>query len=237
MNTVMSTPSRSAGARKRPSRRAAVAGQVAEIQRARILGAIVEVAAERGAANVTVAHIVARAGISRRTFYEQFADREACLLAALEEAIGLATTTVIPAYESQSKWRERIRAGLVALLAFLDEEPGLGRLCIVEALGAGDAALARRAQCVSALIAAVDGARKELPQAKQPPPLTGEGVVGAVFAIVHARILARDAAGSGGVKAPPLSALLGELMGVIVLPYLGAAAAQKELHKPAPSPL
>lgn len=245
----MSTPSRSAGARtqrahtqgahggKRPGRRAAVAGQVAEIQRARILGAIVEVAAERGAANVTVAHIVARAGISRRTFYEQFEDREACLLAALEEAIDLASAAVLPAYESQSKWRERIRAGLVALLAFLDEEPGLGRLCIVEALGAGDRALERRAQCVAALIEAVDGARKELPEAKQPPPLTGEGVVGAVFAIVHARILARDAAGANGAKSPPLSALLGELMGVIVLPYLGAAAAQKELHKPAPSPL
>jgi AcrR family transcriptional regulator len=207
---------------------------VAEIQRARILGAIVEVAAERGAANVTVAHIVARAGISRRTFYEQFEDREACLLAALEEAIGLAKATVIPAYKSQSKWRERIRVGLVALLAFLDEEPGLGRLCIVEALGAGDAALERRARCVAALIAAVDGVRKELPAAKQPPPLTGEGVVGAVFAIVPARILARDVAASGAAKAPPLSALLGELMGVIVLPYLGPAAAQKELHKPAP---
>ncbi len=93
------------------------------------------------------------------------------------------------------------------------------------------------------------GPREELPAAKQPPPLTAEGVVGAVFSIVHARILTRDAAagpdaaargkaaargeaGAGG--AVPLTALLGELMGVIVLPYLGPAAAQKELHKPAP---
>jgi AcrR family transcriptional regulator len=49
--------------------------KVSEIQRARILGAMTEVAAERGAANVTVAHVVARSGVSRRTFYELFEDR------------------------------------------------------------------------------------------------------------------------------------------------------------------
>lgn len=211
-----------------------VPGRVSEIQRSRIIGAIVQVAGERGAANVTVAHVVARAGISRRTFYEQFEDREACLLAALEEAIGQAAAAVLPAYESRRHWRERIRAALAALLAFLDEEPGLGRLCVVEALGAGERALERRAQCIAALIAAVDEGRTEMPAGREPPPMTAEGVVGAVFAIVHARILARDAAAAGAAKAPPLSALLGELMGVIVLPYLGPAAAQKELHKPAP---
>jgi AcrR family transcriptional regulator len=219
-------------ARKRSGAEALAPGHVAEIQRLRIIGAMTEVAAEKGAANVTVAHIVARAGISRRTFYEIFEDREAALLAALDEAVGQAAAAVLPAYQGQTRWRERIRAALAALLAFLDEEPGLGRLCVVEALGAGDRALELRARCVAALIHAIDEARAEVPLAKQPPPMTAEGVVGAVFAIVHARILIRDAAGAR--RAPPLCALLGELMGVIVLPYLGPGAAQKELHKPAP---
>jgi AcrR family transcriptional regulator len=206
---------------------------VAAIQRQRILAAITQVAAERGAANVTVAHIVARAGISRRTFYELFADREACLLAALDNAVARAAVSVLPAYEGGGDWRGRIRAGLAALLGFLDEEPGLGRLCVVEALGAGEGALERRAQCLAALIAAVDEGRSQISGAKQPPPMTAEGVVGAVFSIVHARILARDGArGRGGVLA--LTSLLGELMGVIVLPYLGPSAAQKELNRPAP---
>jgi AcrR family transcriptional regulator len=234
--TAVSFRGSSAGARTRPGREAVVSGQVAEIQRSRILGALVQVAGEVGAANVTVAHIVARAGISRRTFYEQFEDREACLLAALDEAVGLASAAVVGAYAG-ARWRERIRAGLAALLGFLDEEPGLGRLCVVEALGAGDAALERRARCVAALIAAVDEARTEIPAAKQPPPLTAEGVVGAVFSIVHARILARDAAAARGASAPPLGALLGELMGVVVLPYFGHSAAQRELRLPAPSSL
>ncbi len=76
---------------------APTSGRVAEIQRQRILGAMAQVAAERGAANVTVAHIVARAGISRRTFYELFEDRETCLVAALDEAIAAAAAVVLPA--------------------------------------------------------------------------------------------------------------------------------------------
>jgi AcrR family transcriptional regulator len=191
-----------------------------------------ECAAERGAANVTVAHIVARAGISRRTFYEIFEDREACLLAALDEAIGQAAAVVVPAYEGERRWRERVRAGLAALLGFLDDEPGLGRLCVVEALGAGEQALERRRRCMAQLIAAVDGGRAEASRARpsaEPPPLTAEGVVGAVFAIVHARILERS-----GRR--PLLDLLGPLMGTIVLPYMGQAAAARELERPVPKP-
>jgi AcrR family transcriptional regulator len=229
--TVLAMPSRNvrAGA-ERPSPEIPAPGRVAEIQRQRIIGAMAEVAAERGAANVTVAHIVARAGISRRTFYEIFEDRETCLLAALDEAVGQAAAVVLPAYRADGGWRERIRGGLGALLAFLEEEPGLGRLCVVEVLGAGDRALERRARYMAGLIAAVDEGCAETKRARSParvlPPMTAEGVVGAVFSIVHARILARETVS--------LTALLNPLMAVIVAPYLGQAAAEKELHKPAP---
>jgi AcrR family transcriptional regulator len=220
--------------RTRPGSEDPAPGRVAEIQRQRILGAITEVAAERGAANVTVAHVVARAGISRRTFYELFEDREACLLAALDEAILEAAAVVLPAYKAAGNWREQIRAGLGALLCFLEQQPGLGRLCVVEALGAGERALERRARCTAALIAAVDLGRGEGRGARQPPPMTAEGVVGAVFSIVHARILLRGVSGGRGGAAAPLTELLSPLMAAIVLPYLGQAAAQKELHKPTP---
>jgi AcrR family transcriptional regulator len=234
VTAVVMTPHNSRAGAKRSGPEVPAPGRVAEIQRLRILGAIVEVAAERGAANVTVAHIVAHAGISRRTFYELFEDRETCLLAALDDAIAEGAAVVLPAYRGQRGWRERIRAGLAALLQFLDEEPGLGRLCVVEALGAGERALERRAQCTAALIAAVDEGRAEVRNGRQPPPMTAEGVVGAVFAIVHARILLKGAPGRRGVAAAPLSELLAPLMAAIVLPYLGQSAAQKELAKPTP---
>jgi AcrR family transcriptional regulator len=175
---------------------------------------------------VTVAHIVARSGVSRRTFYELFADREECFLAALDQAIAHATEMVLPAYEIHGSWRERIRAGLGALLRFVDEEPAQARLCIVESLGAGPEALQRRTRVVHALIAAVEQGREQVRVAKA-PPLAAEGVVGAVLAIVHARLIAPDG--------KPLSGLLPALMAIIVHPYLGQAAAEKESSKPAPT--
>jgi AcrR family transcriptional regulator/DNA-binding MarR family transcriptional regulator len=228
-------PSRNAGAgarSRRPGSESVLAStRVAEIQRQRLLAAMAVVAGERGAANASVAHVVSRAGVSRRTFYELFEDREACFLAAFDQAIAQAAETVLPAYEGHTRWRERVRAALAALLQFLDAEPGMARLVVVEALGAGPRALEHRARVLAALIAAVDEGRTEMGRTrppKEPPPLTPEGVVGAVFAVVHARIVQ-------GTQRAQLSALLGELMGVIVLPYLGPVSAQKELQKPAPT--
>src|SRR5579872_2292345 len=135
--------------------------RVADIQRARMLSAAVDVVAERGVSNVTVAHVVARSRISRRTFYELFADREECLLAALDDAIERAADRVVPAYESGRGWVERVGLGLAALLSFLDAEPAVGRLLVVESLGAGPAALERRQRVLVQLIAVVDSGRGE----------------------------------------------------------------------------
>ena len=150
----MSTRNGMAGARGRasgPDPRASVG--VTEIQRQRLLAGMAAVAVERGAANASVAHVVSRAGVSRRTFYELFADREACFIAAFDQAVALAAASVVPAYEGEDRWRERIRAGLAALLAFLDAEPLMARLAVVEALGAGPRALEHRARVLAVLIA------------------------------------------------------------------------------------
>ncbi len=214
--------------------------RVAEIQRQRILAAMAEVTAEQGAAGVTVAHIVARSGVSRRTFYELFSDRDDCLLATLELAGSRASEAVLPAYRGedrslsraphrggQASWREAMRAALTALLGFFDEEPALARLCVVESLAAGPRALELRTRLVRSLIGAVEEGRGEArPGSWEAPPLTGEGVVGAVLAVIHARLVQPES--------KPLSLLTPALMSMIVAPYLGQAAAEKELHRPAP---
>jgi AcrR family transcriptional regulator len=197
----------------------------------RIILAMAEVASERGAGSVTVAHVVARAGVSRRTFYDLFADREECFLAAFQEAVGRVGARVIAAYENESAWRERMRAGLWALLVWLDQEPAPARLLVVESLAAGPRALEPRAEVVRVLVRAVDGGREATGttrKAKAPPlpPLTAEGVVGAVLSVIHTRL--------SEPRAKPLTGLLGELMSVITMPYLGQGAAQKELSRPAP---
>ncbi len=194
---------------------------------------MVEVAGERGAPRASVAHIVDRAGISRRTFYEHFEDREDCFLAAFDYALAQAGQAVLPAYDIEGSWRERVRSGLAALLAFFDEQPGLGALLVIDALGAGPRALARRGELVDALISVVDDGRLEGKAAQEPPPLAADGVVGAVFNVVHARMLERRA-GSG--HSGPLLALVNPFMSMIVMPYLGTAAARRELERPAPTP-
>ncbi len=154
--------------------------RVSEIQRARILTAMSELVCERGTAEVSVAQVVARSGVSRRTFYELFVDREDCFLAALDRAIELAGECVTPAYEGHDRWRSRIRAGLAALLEFLDGEPEMGVLCVVGALGAGPKALERRARAIGVLVDAVHEGRFEA-RSRRPERLMAEGVVGAVL--------------------------------------------------------
>jgi AcrR family transcriptional regulator/DNA-binding MarR family transcriptional regulator len=200
--------------------------QVDGIQRARVLAALCEVVVERGAGSTTVAHIVARAGVSRRTFYELFADREDCFLAAFDQAVERAAARVMPAFAGPGRWRERVRAALVAALGFLDEEPELGALCVVHALGAGPQALERRAAVVRALIDAVHEGGREAPRGRAPARLTAEGVVGAVLAVLHTRLAEHSR--------EPLTKLVGPLMGMIVLPYQGPAAAERERRRPAP---
>jgi AcrR family transcriptional regulator/DNA-binding MarR family transcriptional regulator len=227
----------------------ASAGQerVAAIQRLRLLAAMVDVAQEHGAARVSVAHVVARAGISRRTFYELFEDRDDCFVATFDHALARAAEVVVPAYETQGTWRERVRAGLVALLAFFDEEPGLGAVLVVDALNAGPAVLDRRGHLLDTLIGIVDRGRGEGRGAQESPPLAAEGVVGAVFSVIHARMLERRAAraarpsdqGQEPAKATRrathgLLGLTNPLMAMIVTPYMGAAAARRELERPAP---
>jgi AcrR family transcriptional regulator len=206
-------------------------GDVVSLQRARIITGMVEVVAERGVARSTVAHVVGRSGVSRRTFYELFSDREDCFLAAFEQAVEHATARVVPAFAGAEGWLEQMRAGVRALLEFLDDEPGLGRLAVVDALGAGPTALGRRARVVGVLIDAVDRGRRDRSEIGQraTPGLkrfTAEGIVGAVLAVLHARLTEPELR--------PMIGLLGPLMELIVLPYRGRAVAEREATRRAP---
>ncbi len=252
-------------------------GNVMGMQRRRLLLAIGEVVADRGLEGASVGAVCQRAGMSRRTFYELFEDREACFLAAFELAIDRVAHVVVGAYERDPRaagmhgrrgvgvqgWRERIRAALTALLECFDAEPGLARLCVVETLKAGPAVLERRRQGLELLGAAVDEGRRESKRDSSPVPLAAEAVVGGVLSVIHARLLAYPAPVVGGhdmgkdarwslldtaredARRPPLDCarddacrslleLRNPLMSMIVHPYLGAAAAERELDQPLP---
>ncbi len=215
--------SHTAAARLRPGPGGLPRGQVTQIQRSRMLAAAVEAVEEVGYARMTVAQVISRARVSRKTFYDVFADREDCFLAAFDQALGQARLIAQEAYAGESSWREGVRAALARVLMFMDEEPGLARLCIVEALGAGTRVLECRGRVLNELAEVIDRGRTANNAAREPPQVTAEGVVGAIFAVLHTRLLSTE---------QPLSDLLGSLMSMIVLPYLGARAAQRELTRP-----
>jgi AcrR family transcriptional regulator len=200
------------------------------MQRRRLLSAIVELAFEYGVQAISVAILCERAGLSRRTFYECFDGRDQCLLAAFEDAMDQARRVVGEAIVGARGWREQTRSGLVALLSFLDGEPGVGCLLVVEAFGAGHLTLEARRRGIAQIISFIDQGRSETRAGRELPPLTAEGIVGAVFSVIHARMLARPRSGTGDSAA--LVELAGSLMAMIVQPYLGSAAAQKELERP-----
>ena len=214
-------------ATKVPSRRrgASPRVQVSEMQRARLLSAAVVTVEELGWSGASVAHITARARVSRRTFYDLFENREDCLLAVLDEVVERVERELGEARLSALSWRERVRAGLWTILCFLDREPVLARVCVAQALQGGPRVLARREQILARLAGALDEGRNG-ENGRACPPLTAEGLVGAVFSIVYARSMRS--------QCKPLADLFGELMGMLVLPYSGPAVARREQDRAVP---
>jgi AcrR family transcriptional regulator len=209
------------------SRRVASRAAVTEIQRSRILTAAAQAVEELGYANATVAHISSRARVSRRTFYDVFTDREACLLATLEHAVDCIAAELATAGLEGLVWCERVRMGLWTFLCFFDQNPALARLCVVQSARGSQSVLERREEILTSLAAIVDEGRAEGQRGVECPPLVAEGLVGAALAIVYSRLLK----GEG----EQLAELLGDLMGMIVLPYLGPAAARRERTRLAPT--
>ncbi len=202
-------------------------GHVIEMQRRRLLSATVELAYEGGVQAQTVATICERAGLSRKTFYDIFEGREECLLATFNDAVEQAAVVVEQALAVERSWCEQVRTALAALLLFFDREPGIARLLVVEALSSGPQTLQARKRALERIIMFVDEGRVEAKAGSGLPPLTAEGTVGAVFAVVHARLLEH-----GG---SPLLELARPLTAMIVGPYLGVVAARKELKRPTAS--
>jgi AcrR family transcriptional regulator/DNA-binding MarR family transcriptional regulator len=188
----------------------------------------------RGPSAVTVARVIARAEVSRRAFYSLCSDIEACFLAAFVSTTEQAADLARVAYRSEGTWRDGIRAALAALLRYFDDEPLFAQLCIVHAAGAGPLVLERRSQVIAEACRAVDLGRGQRTVRREPPAIVAEGVVGAVLAVLHNRLV------EGGERSEPRPRLIdlhGQLASIVVLPYLGAATAGRELDRPPPAPL
>ena len=172
-------------------------------QRGRLVDAMAQMVAEKGYPATTVADVVERAGVSRRTFYEQFADKEACFLAAYDVGLTVVLGRIKDAVEVDpaAGWRDRARSGVEAFLALLASEPAFARALQVEILTAGPAALERRAGMLTMFSGVWRGVH-ERARAEEPtlPELPDE-----VFTVLTAGFeeLVRDCIRTRGTAALP----------------------------------
>lgn len=157
---------------------------VADVQRGRLLDATAEVVAESGYLTATVHMILKRAGISRRTFYELFKDKEDCFLQAYQEAVDHVIELVKQSCAEEGPPERRIERGLRALLDFAAREPSVARMCIVEAMGAGLPARDRRAVTMERLTGLVAEVLEER-YSREAALLRARVIVGAVHEIVY----------------------------------------------------
>lgn len=173
----------------RPGPRVLPAQTVADVHRARLVAGMAEAAAAKGYTATTITDVVARAQVSRRTFYEHFADKEACFLAAYDAASDIVIAMIAHAVaDQQLPWQQRVAAGVDAYLRALAAEPALTHVFLIEILAAGPAALQRRRAVHERFAGLVrelaDRHRAELPSGYAIEPEMANAIIGAVDELV-----------------------------------------------------
>jgi len=195
---------------------------VASPKRQAILEGMLEAIGVKGYEATSVRTVLDRTGLYRQAFYDNFADKDDCYLQAFDAGVERVEALVLAAASVREPWMEQLRNGLGALLAFLDEEPDVGRALVVEVHAAGPEALAKRTAVMERINAFLDRAREEAGDGAAPPPIAGEGIAAGIHAIVHSRLATGADEG--------FEDLLPEFMYFAVLPYFGAERARAEMQ-------
>ena len=188
-------------------------------QRERIITALVDTVAERGYNATTVAHITKTASVSRRTFYEHFADKEACFLAAYDMVADHIRASMRAAAESFGDWPQQVRAALATMLRFLAAEPELARLTMIEPVAAGGEIAARHRASMQGFVEILKAGRPEHSGERPLPEATEETLVGGIVSLIVREISAGRTA--------QLEELLPDLVELILAPYLGIEEAER----------
>jgi AcrR family transcriptional regulator len=197
-------------------------GRAVGAARARILQAMVEVAAEHGFAGASVKLVTARAGVSSRTFYEEFDGLQECFVAVLDLALERAGGLIVQAFVREERWQDGVLGALASLLVFFDSEPALTRIWFVEALAAGSWALERRehvAGMLRSMIVEHWVARGD----ETPDPVVAAGVMASVLGLIQMQLVAK--------RPEPLIELLGPLMGLVTSLSLDTQDRAREVQR------
>jgi AcrR family transcriptional regulator len=186
---------------------------VARSQRLRLLHAAIAVAGADGYAAMTVTTVIARAGVSRKTFYEQFADREDCFLAAYALVTERALEGMRGAFAREEAWPERLRAALGWALGAMADHPHEARVAFAEVLAAGPRALAQRDRALEEVRSLLTPGFDAAPAGAAVPASMPQAIAGALFELIGWQVRA-----GRGARLP---GLLPELLFCALAPFVG----------------
>jgi AcrR family transcriptional regulator len=193
---------------------------IAGHKRRRIMDAIAELTAEQGYDATKIGDIVRRAGVARKTLYDNFEGKEEVFLAAFDAAVEEALARIeADCAEVDGDWEEKVQAGLASFLRYVAENPALARMCMIEALSATQTATERYEAAMQRF---VDLTKRTVPQDDRLPETIEETLVGGVAWIVYQQIRRQEA--------DKAEDLLPELSEFMLAPFHGAAEAQKQAN-------
>jgi AcrR family transcriptional regulator len=176
-----------------------------------MMDAIAELTAERGYGATKIADVVSRAGVARKTLYDNFSGKEELFLAAFDTAVAEARESVEAACAEVSEADgESVEAGLEALLAFLAAHPAQARMCMIEAISATPASAAQYEEAIQDFVELLRGGT---PPTMGRPKTLEETLVGGVVWVLQQRIR--------NDEVEVVGRLLPELSGFVLSPYRG----------------
>jgi AcrR family transcriptional regulator/predicted transcriptional regulator len=180
-----------------------------------------ELVATAGVSTIGVHHVCQRAGISRRTFYELYRDRDACFADALQEAYCRLVAHVEQAVAGAGDgWEDRAVATVQALVGALHADRALAQLCVVSATGGNREAVRLRHAAMAQILKGL--ADPPASAAAGEPVLAG--ALGGVWELVYRRLTAEPET--------PVAELADAAVYVLLAPFIGphrAAARARDL--------
>jgi AcrR family transcriptional regulator len=185
---------------------------------------MVRVAAAKGYEETTVADVIEAAAVSRETFDEMFASREACFLEAYDAVINVLVAHVSTAFESTvgQPWPDRVAAGLRALVDLLATEHDIARMAMVEVTAVGEDARIRYRAALGRFTYFLEEGRTVSPQADELPADTARFAIGGATSMIFDEVRAG--------RGPELRRLLPDLLFAVLMPYIGPEAAEDEMR-------
>lgn len=186
---------------------------VAGHKRRRIMDAIAELTAENGYDATKIGDIVRRAGVARKTLYDNFEGKEEVFLETFDAAVDEALRRIeVDCAKVEGGWEERVRTGLASFLNYVAEEPALARMCMIEALSATPTATEHYEVAMQRFVNLVS---EHVPHDEQLPETIEETLVGGVAWIVYQQIRRQETESAED--------LLPELSEFMLAPFLSAS--------------